>query len=161
MTSLVEYCKRDALDAMEHFLRNFSHVPDDKLNWSPTPTSKSALRIAAHTAVAIGNFTKMMRDRRLPYGDEIPEFMAQTAAREVAITTREEAEELLRKNMAEVITAMDDLTDEEAEMVLDTGQGWQMPMSFLMKLPSKHTAWHIGQIDFLQTCWDDQEIYVG
>ncbi|MEZ5162635.1 MAG: DinB family protein [Fimbriimonadaceae bacterium] len=160
MTRLVEYCKQDALDAMEHFLRNFSHVPDDKLNWSP-PRLKSALRIAAHTAVAVENFTKMMRDRRLPYGDEIPEFIAQATAREVAITLPRRGRGYFARTMAEVITAMDELSEEDIEMVLDTGQGWQMPMSFLMKLPGRHTAWHIGQIDFLQTCWDDQEIYVG
>ena len=161
MSNLVEYCKQDAIDSMEHFLRNFSHVPDDKLNWSPTPTSKSALQIAAHTAITIANFTKMIQDRRLPFGDEISEFMAETAAREAAISTREEAVELFQQNVDAVLTAMDELTEDELELVLDSGQGWQMPMTFLVKLPGRHTAWHIGQIDFLQTCWDDQEIYVG
>ncbi|MGI8924225.1 MAG: hypothetical protein ACR2HJ_09365 [Fimbriimonadales bacterium] len=60
---------------MEEFLKTFSFVPDDKLNWTPSPTAKTAIRIAAHTAIYAGNFAKMIRDRKLPFGDEIPEYV--------------------------------------------------------------------------------------
>lgn len=36
-----------------------------------------------------------------------------------------------------------------------------MSMRYLITLPAWHTANHTGQIDFLQTCWDDQHVYVG
>ncbi|MBZ0214359.1 MAG: hypothetical protein K8H99_11205 [Nitrospirae bacterium] len=44
----IESAKQRAVSGMEMFLCNFSHVPDDKLVWTPTPTAKSAIRIA-HT----------------------------------------------------------------------------------------------------------------
>jgi len=47
----IELSKKSAVDNMELFLRNFSKVPDVRLAWTPTPTSKSAIRIAAHTAL--------------------------------------------------------------------------------------------------------------
>jgi len=146
---------------MEMFLRNFSHVPDDKLNWKVAPTAKSALRIAAHTALYAGRFAAMMRDRATPKPDNLEEWLAQREAEEVAVTSREEVERIFRAGTEEVLAALDSLSADEVAMELDSGQGWTMPMAFLMGLPGWHATLHMGQIDFLQTCWGDQEIYVG
>lgn len=158
---LIETSKQRAVSNMEFFLRNFSHVPDDKLEWTPTPTSKSAIRIAAHTALYAGRFAQMIRDRRLPAPDNLSEWLAERDAEEVAITSREEMEKVFREGTAEVLAALDTLMPEELEMSLESGQGWSMPMKQLMGLPGWHATLHAGQIDYLQTCWDDQQIYVG
>ncbi len=146
---------------MEFFLRNFAHVPDDRLTWTPTPTSKSAIRIAAHTALYAGRFASMIRDRRLPAPENLTEWLAERDAEEVAVTTREEMERIFRAGTAEVLEALDTLLPEELEGSLDSGQGWSMPMKQLMGLPGFHATLHAGQIDYLQTCWNDQQVYVG
>jgi hypothetical protein len=158
---LIESAKQRAVSGMEFFLRNFKYVPDDKLNWSPTSTSKSALRIAAHTALYAGRFAKMIRDRQLPAPENLTEWLAQRDAEEIAITSREEMEKVYREGTAEVLAALDTLTPEDIEMTLDSGQGFSAPMTQLMVLPGWHATLHAGQIDYLQTCWDDQEVYVG
>lgn len=146
------------MQGMEYFLSNFSFVPDEKLDWTPTPTSKSAMRIAAHTALYNGIFAKMIRDRKLPVED-IPGFVARNNAAEVALTRRDEMESVFRKGTEEVLAALDALTPEDIELVLDTSLGWTMPMTRLMSLPGWHATLHAGQIDYLQTCWDDQEVH--
>lgn len=146
---------------MEFFLRNFKHVPDDKLNWSPTPTAKSPLRVAAHTALYAGRFASMIRNRKLPSPDNLAEWVAANEAEEIAITSREEMERIFRQGTDEVIAALDSLTPEEVEMTIVSDQGFSMPMTQLMGLPGWHATLHAGQIDYLQTCWDDQEIYLG
>lgn len=161
MVGIVEASKKSAVQGMEMFLRNFSHIPDDKLTWQATPTAKSALRIAAHTALYAGRFAKMIRDRKTPAPENLEEWLAVRNAEEIAITSREEVERAFRKGTEEVIAALDSLTPEEIEMNIDSGQGWSMPMVFLMGLPGFHATLHMGQIDFLQTCWDDQQVYVG
>lgn len=158
--NVIESAKQSAVSGMEFFLRNFSHVPDDKLEWTPTPTSKSAIRIAAHTALYAGRFAEMIRERRLPVPDNLSEWLAERNAEEIAITSREEMERVFRAGTAEVLEALDTLTPEDAGMSLDSGQGWSMPMKQLMDLPGWHAILHVGQIDYLQTCWDDQHIYV-
>lgn len=158
---IIESCKKSAIRGMEQFLRNFSHVPDDKLNWSVTPTAKSAIRIAAHTAVTQANFAKMIRERRLPTAEELPDFIARTKAAEIALTDRTEMEKVFRKNTDDVLAALDTLPPEAIDIRLESSQGWSMPISFLLNLPCSHADWHTGQIDFLQTCWGDQEIYVN
>jgi len=157
----IESAKRSAVSGMEMFLRNFSKVPDDKLNWTPTPTSKSALRVAAHTALYAGRFAVMIRERRLPKVDNLDQWLAEREAEELAIQSRAEVERVFRQGTAEVLAALDGLAAEDVERVLDSGQGWTMPMTQLMGLPGWHATLHTGQIDYLQTCWDDQTIYVG
>ncbi|MFM9874113.1 MAG: DinB family protein [Fimbriimonadaceae bacterium] len=153
--------KVSAIQNMEMFLRNFSNVPDDKLTWQATPTAKSAIRIAAHTALYAGRFAEMIRNRELPNPENLTEWLAQREAEEIAITCREDIESIFRAGTEEVIAALESLTPEEIESTLDSGQGWSIKMTFLMNLPGWHATLHTGQIDFLQTCWDDQEIYVG
>lgn len=145
---------------MEHFLKVFSFVPDQKLNWTPTPTAKSAIRIAAHTALYAERFARMIQDRKLAAVDNLEEWLAQRNAEEAAVTSRMEIEGFFRRGTEEVIAALDSLTPEDIEISLDSGQGWSMPMTFLMNLPGFHATLHAGQIDYLQTCWDDQEVHL-
>lgn len=157
----IESSKQKAVSSMEFFLRNFSYVPDDRLMWTPTPTSKSAIRIAAHTALYAGRFARMIRDRRLPAPENLDEWLAERDAEEVAITSREEMEKVFRYGTAEVLEALKTLVPDDLEVSLDSGQGWSMPMKQLVELPGWHATLHAGQIDYLQTCWNDQKVYVG
>jgi len=159
MERLVAASKESAVWGMEHFLKVFSFVPDDKLTWTPTPTAKSAIQIAAHTALYAGIFAGMIKDRKLPPSDNLTEWLAQRNAAEAAVTSRMEIESIFRKGTEEVLAALDSLTPEAIETSLDSGLGWSMPMTFLMNLPGIHAVGHTGQIDYLQTCWDDQEVH--
>ncbi len=158
MNPAIELGKLTAVQGMDMFLRNFSKVPDDKLTWSPTPTSKSALRIAAHVAVTNANFADFIRNRKLPTEDEVPDFVARTTAAELAITSKEEMERVFRENTQKVLDALDTLTDEDLDIVFGSSH---MSMKFLTRLAGWHATLHLGQIDYLQTCWDDQQIYTG
>ena len=159
--NVIEAAKKDAVTAMEWFLRNLSHVPKDKLEWAPSPTAKSALQIAAHVAVTQGNFASLIKTRKLPTESEFAQFIDRTAAAEKALTDIDEIIALFRKNTDEVLSALDELKPEDTEIVLDSSQGWTMPLTFLLKLPAYHAIGHTAQIDMLQTCWGDQEIYTG
>lgn len=158
---LLESSKQRAVNGMEYFLRNFSHVPDDKLNWTPTSTAKSAIRIAAHTALYAGRFAQMIRDRRLPAPDNLSEWLAQRNEEETAITSRQAMEQIFREGTEEVLSALDSLSPADLGISLDSGQGWSMSMEQLVGLPGWHAVLHAGQIDYLQTCWNDQQVYVG
>jgi hypothetical protein len=159
MDSLVASYKERAVQGMEHFLTVFSFVPDDKLTWTPTPTAKSAIRIAAHTALYAGRFAHMIQQRKLPAGDSLQEWLAQKNAEEAAITSRSQVENVFRKGTEEVVAALDGLTPEAVGGTLDSGLGWSVPMTDLMNMPSLHAMSHAAQIDYLQTCWDDQEVH--
>lgn len=157
----IKSAQNRAVSAMEMFLRNFSKVPDERLHWQAAPGAKTPLRIAAHTALYAARFAAMMETRTLPQPDNLDEWMAQREQEERAVTSRGEVEAAFRAGTERVLAAMDALKSEDLDAMLDSGQGWQMPMRFLVDLPSIHANLHCGQIDFLQTCWGDQEVYVG
>src|SRR5207302_2948156 len=102
---------------------------------------------------------RMITDGKLPASDNLTEWLAQRNAQEAAVTSRAEIESNFRKGTEEVIAALDSLTQEAIGTSLDSGLGWSMPMTFLMNLPGFHATLHAGQIDYLQTCWDDQEVH--
>jgi hypothetical protein len=160
MDSMIESSKKSAVDGMEMFLRNFSFVPDERLDWRPTFTAKSALQVAAHAALYAGRFARMIGDRSLPIIEDESVWLAQVEKEEAAVTSRTQMEAIFRSGTHEVLAALDGLTAEDVALTLDSGQGWSMPMTFLMGLPGWHATLHTGQIDYLQTCWGDQKIYV-
>jgi hypothetical protein len=160
MDNIVEVNKRNAIQGMQYFLRNFSHVPDEKLNWQPTPSAKSALRIGAHTALYAGRFARMITERKLGGGENLQEWLAEREAEELAVTSRRQVEEIFRSGTEEVLKALDGLSTEDLRLDLDSGQGWSMSMAHLMSLPGWHATLHAGQIDYLQTCWDDQVVHL-
>lgn len=159
MDSIIASYKESVVNGMEGFLKTFSFVPDDMLTWSPTPTAKSAIRIAAHTALYAGRFAQMIRERKLPQNQGRLERLARMNEAEAAITSRTEMESIFRKNTEEVLAALDTLKPDDMEITLDSGLGWTVPISFLMNLPRNHAMTHESQIDYLQTCWDDQVVH--
>jgi hypothetical protein len=159
MEDLVDIARKRAVSGMDYFLRNFSYVPDDKLTWTPTPTSKSAIRVAAHTALYAGRFARMIREQKLPVPDNLAEWLAKNNAEEEAITSRTEMEAVFRKGTDEVLAALDSVTPEALGLSLDSGLGWSMSMTDVINLAGWHATLHAGQIDYLQTCWDDQEVH--
>ncbi|MBS1719052.1 MAG: DinB family protein [Armatimonadetes bacterium] len=161
MDPVVETCKKSAVDGMNMFLRNFAHVPDDKLNFQVTPTAKSPLRIAAHTALYMGRFAAMMRDRKLPSPVDLDAWLKLVEAEETAITTREDMEKAFRAGTDEVLAVLDSLTPEDLEFAFDSGLGFSFSMRQMMALPGWHATLHTGQIDFLQTCWGDQHVHLS
>ncbi|HEY3779976.1 MAG TPA: DinB family protein [Fimbriimonadaceae bacterium] len=159
MESYVDLCKKLAVEGMEGFLKVFSFVPDDKLTWTPAPTAKSALHIGAHTALYSGRFARMIGDKKLPEIDNIEEWVRQRTERELAVTSRAEVERIFRAGTDEVIASLESLTAEDIELQLESKFGPSASMRWLMRLPGIHAESHTGQIDYLQTCWDDQVVH--
>jgi hypothetical protein len=157
---LIESAKNSAVQEMELFLRNFSYVPEERLDWSPTPTSKSALRIAAHTALYLRRFAWMIRNRELADPDHLEQWIARRDREEIAITTAQQVEMAFREGTQDVISAIDSLSPEDLQIVITSKNGGFVSLKYLITLPAWHTTVHLGQIDFLQTCWDDQKVYV-
>ena len=66
---------------------------------------------------------------------------------------------MLRSGIEMTNCAYDTVSEEQICSNLVTPQG-STPFNFFLELPAVHLYLHTGQIDFLQTCWVDQEIYL-
>ncbi|MDE2125218.1 MAG: DinB family protein [Armatimonadetes bacterium] len=157
MDIFVAICKERATAAMEGFLHGLSFVPADKLNWSPTPTAKSAMQVAAHCAGYSGAFAWIIREGKFPC--TVEEFRGRVQASIESVTTLEEAEAMLRQGIAETLAALDTVKPEQVGAMVDSPQG-QTPFKFFLTVPARHLEAHDGQIDYLQTCWGDLEVHL-
>jgi hypothetical protein len=129
------------IETCEWFGQNFAHnldfVPDDKLNWKPAPTAKSALEIA-------GEAKGLFRSIRALFSGEM---MSHEAAFDVP-TSREQAKtEILFESRA-YADFLRGLTPADLEGELDAGFG-PFPKSRLVQFPVYDIANHHGQITYL------------
>lgn len=159
--SLIESSRQEAVSGMGYFLRNFSHVPDDRLMWTPTPAAKSPIRVAAHTALYAGRFASMIRDRWLPAPDNLTEWLAEREAEEVAITGREENGEGFPRGHRRGSRSPRHLDARRTGDVNRVGPG-MVDVDEAVDGPGRMARDPTRGADRLsQTCWDDQQVYVG
>src|SRR5438105_15305799 len=120
MDDVISMCKEQAIQAMHWFVRSLSHVPADKLTWSPTPTAKSALQIAAHCAGFSGGFASIISAGKFP--SSVEEFLDPIQSAIKGITTLEQAETVLRKGIADTVAALDAFKPEQIGAMIDAPQ---------------------------------------
>lgn len=158
ITDLIEQSKQNAEMAKSRLLRTFEFVPDDKLTWSPAESSKHALRIVAHCGVTNNIFATILRGEELPVPASAEEAVAQVGSMEKSITDRQSAVKLIEDSTNAVVQALSHVTPERMDTSPMSPFG-PFPMAFWMALPAIHMGNHAGQIDYLQTIWDDQEFH--
>jgi len=144
--------------AKDRLLKTLSFVPDDKLNWTPASGAKSALRVAAHCGCSNAAFLMIVKGEKMP---EMPreEMLSYMEASETAISTREDAIALIESSTDTFLSQLDTLTAEQVDSIVPTPM-FTAPMAFWMNLPGRHMDNHASQIDYLQTCWGDQEWHI-
>ncbi|MBM3500571.1 MAG: DinB family protein [Armatimonadetes bacterium] len=158
MSEPAQQAKTFANNGKEALLKTFACVPEDKLNWQPAGTAKTALQIAAHAAVPNPLFAALIRGEGFPKASA-EEVFAQQAAAEAALTTRQQVVELIERSTVEVEAALDALTPELMATTIET-PFLTAPMTFFMTLPGLHLYTHASQIDYLQTIWGDMEFHM-
>ncbi|MFN8138895.1 MAG: DinB family protein [Fimbriimonadales bacterium] len=139
------------------FLHTFSFVPDDKLSWSPSATSKSALQIAAHLAVSNFGISSVIRGEGS--GDmPMEELMKHMAEQEAALTTREAVIAAINESTKVVIASLDSINDSNIDAMLASPFG-EFPAKFWMFLPGNHMMGHAYQVDYIQTIYGDVDFH--
>ncbi len=141
-------------------LHLFTFVPEDKLTWAPSTSSKSPLQIVAHCGVVNRFFAEVLTDRMPATMPSPQEFFGGLAAAESQIATRAEAVSLVQETAAELSAALDSLTPERLESLANSPFG-PMPVRFWIAQGGEHMADHAGQLEYLQTIWGDLDNHYG
>src|SRR5690348_4600074 len=118
MDDVISMCKEQATQAMHWFVRSLSHVPADKLTWSPTPTATSALPIAAHCAGYSAASTSIISAGRFPYSVE--EFLGPIESTIKSITTLRQPESVLRKGISDACAGLANVRVEQIGAMSDS-----------------------------------------
>lgn len=156
---IIVEAKKKFKSAHERMLHLLTFVPDDKLTWSPTPTSKSALRIVAHGALTSRNFAKLITGNMPAEMPTPQEFFAELYAGELNYPTRESVLALAKEAEDELCQALDSLTDDSLDATTN-GPFGERPVMFWVGLTYDHMVGHIGQLEYLQTIWGDLDLHM-
>lgn len=157
MKQAVETAKGQMQFAKQRLEKALSNVPDDRLNWSPSPTARSPLQVAAHAAYAVTNIQSQMSGTPYHYpktGEADDHFREM----EQGFTSREQVTEYLNECCDGYVAWLDALTPDRwaGEWQLPFGLG-TMPVSMALDIPAMHMEGHTAQIEYIQTIYGDRD----
>jgi hypothetical protein len=141
---------------LKQFLYNFSFVPDDKLNWSPSPTARTPMQILSHTAVIAQSLVSMLNG--IGSDASLETVLASLKKAESELTDREQAIMVLKDGVSKALEAMKALKPEQLSTIVNH-PFMNAPIATWMNLYWRHLDMHTAQIEYLQSCWGDNEFH--
>ena len=157
MQDTIGQVKADFLRARADMERALAETPDDRINWSPSLTSRTPLAIAAHMAFTVKSINEMMD------GTPYPAETTAIADKEFLdwerhFTTREKVLALLDANSSAYIAWLDALTPEQFESTVRAPFNLgSVPVSVAIAFPAGQLRWHTAQIHYIQTIYGDRD----
>lgn len=155
MSDTIQRAKAEFLQAKAGLLHAFSNTPDDRLNWSPSPTSRTPIHQVVHAAHSIGHIHGFLDGR--PFTVPTPA-EADLGFREAErnFTERAQALELFEANSNAFTAFLDSLPEERLQQMVTTPFGMgDVPTEIAITFPAAHTRWHHAQLDYIQTIYGD------
>ena len=129
-------------------------TPDDRINWSPTPTARTPVEVVAHVATVISTFHQVMMGA--PFPDiQMDNFDAILRRQEAQYKTRESAMSLFETNREAYAEWLGQLSPEALATEVEFPFG-KVPMPVAIDMLNDHIVNHTGQLDYIQTIYGDR-----
>jgi len=126
-----------------------NRVPQDKRNWKPQESSRSALDQIAECAILNGASADVIENKIFPDFD-FPNFQSE---KDKLAADENAALELLRQNAARVATAIRAVKDEDLEQKIAMPWG-EMTLAQNIAYPNWNMTYHEGQINYIASLLD-------
>ncbi len=147
MNPAIETAKKMTRVQTDWLHRTMQFIPEDKLTWRAGGCAKTPLEIYLECGQVYLTDAKLLRadtiDWTMPEAEECQES-------EIAITFVEKAQR-------EFLIALEALPESRLVEMVDLPWGGSMAINDLIFSPSYHTAYHCGQLNYIQTLLDDNE----
>jgi len=127
------------------------YTPDDKLDWVPMGAAKTPRAIIVECAAGNKWMAAELRGEENAAG-----VWRDTKA--VDYPTRGALAEFVEASQAEVLAAIEALTEEQLDQKRKVFWG-EETVRDLMWLGMIHTNYHVGQLNYIQTLWGDTEMH--
>jgi hypothetical protein len=146
----------DLTQAKDQMIRALNNVPQDKVDWSPAPSARSAIHIVAHSANSLGHISLTLLGTPYP-APTMAQADQEFLEAEKSVTTREAALELLEANFQKYVDVMQSLKSEDPNKMIPLPFGLgAAPLHFMVGMGALHTRTHTAQIEYLQTIYGDR-----
>jgi len=155
--SIASQAKMDFDRARVGFMRAYDAFPQDRLEWAPSETARSALEIAAHIALAVGHMLGNLKGDTfsLTTMSEADEYFRDAEKR---LKSSREVLALFERNSKRYFDWLDSLTYEDLQrkvaLPFDLGE---VDMPAAISFMPMHIDWHAAQLHYLQTIYGDRK----
>lgn len=146
----------DLTYAKDQLIRALDNIPDDRINWSPAPTARTPIQIAAHSGFSLGYIADMFQGHPYP-APTMAQADEEFLALEKAFTTREETVAHIEANFQKHVDILNSIKPEDLERstTLPFGMG-AAPLGAIIGVGALHTRTHTAQIEYIQTILGDR-----
>ena len=159
MNHSVDAAKSEFLRAKDRIVRALETTPDDRINWSPSMTARTAIDQVAHVALSIPGIQGWLSGEPFPFKD-VQELDTFSRTQEESFLTRESVLSLLEENSQGYLEWLDSLTEEQLASTVSMGPR-AFPMMEAISFPADHTRGHAAQMDYMQTIYGDLDWHMG
>ena len=151
--------KAEFLRAKDRVVKAIDTTAEDRLCWSPSPTARTPLEVAAHCAIMLPLMMAWLQGKPHPFGDM--EAMDTKARQdEAAFTTREQVMSALDTHCAAYTNWLESLTPEQLETPVGFGE-MSFPLTDAITFAADHFRGHASQIDYIQTIYGDRDFHMS
>ncbi len=150
---LVKYTQK----ALHDFLTSVETLPEDKLDWAPSHTARSAFSMAQEIAMTCEFFAYFLQHRKMPLGDPHDG----VAGAKLRLRTIGDCRSAAEVGTARIIQLISDFPDEEmeTEIALPFLNGRVMTMADVLGLYAWNLVYHYGQVNYIQTILGDMVMH--
>lgn len=144
--------------ALMDLVRAAEHVPTEKVDWSPVDGTRSTLNQMQEIAMAAATFASIIEHRSMP-PDEA--HAADSPSRTSGCESLSACIDAARAGTQRVCSLITNFPDAELdnEVHLTFGPGMTITMADLLALHHWNMVYHLGQINYIQTCLGDRKMH--
>ncbi len=157
MNETIDKARADFIRAKDRMTAALDTTPDDRLNWSPSPTARTPIHQVVHAAEAIRNIHNFL-DGRVFEVENTEKADKGFREFEKQFTTREAAVELFENHSAAFLQWLDGLSEDRlgdvVQLPFNLGQA---PIGPMLSVQAAHLNDHAAQLAYIQTIYGDQD----
>jgi hypothetical protein len=153
--TIQQLAKKLNQDAADSLVKNVKAMPEDKATWKPLDQGRSALSQLQECAIICGFTAYTLQNHVLP-----PDFKDAFAREGAEMDTVDKAIARLEERAAALSAVIEAFPD--ADLAKTITLPWQQePASLaeMMFMNQWNTVYHVGQINYIQTLYGDNEMH--
>ncbi|MEZ5163062.1 MAG: DinB family protein [Fimbriimonadaceae bacterium] len=142
--------------ALDNFVATISRMPEDKLSWTPIEGTRNVRDMMHEVAEASNWFAEAVENKSAEklqwqiWAEKLKEHAPEDQTLDDLIKRCRDGNERLK-------TAYAKLSDDELDTVLPGSHMEPTPRKLAM-FPVRNTWYHMGQVNYIQTCYGDHEM---
>lgn len=151
MNAVIEAAKAITSEQTRQLILGLEYIPADKRVQQMGSCARAPLAIFLECASTMRMAAKLLRNQPADWAAEMPAMED--------YPTLEAAKALIEQTQAEFFAALDESADRDMNETVDPGWGHPFTLAEFMMLPSYHSAYHNGQLNYIQCLLGDKEMH--